>query len=85
MKFKLRTDLHQEIQNGSGEAQFGNVTAVTNAVCSPGSVSDCSEKGGGGKGVSPPELTAAFWSLHELNQQPEHTTFGHSLTEQEKN
>lgn len=50
MKFKLRPGLHQGIQNGSGEAQFDNVTAVTNAVCTPSSVSDCSEKGGGGRG-----------------------------------
>lgn len=61
------------------------MTAVTNAVCTPSSVSDCSEKGGGGRGWAPPQLTAAFWSLHELNQQLEHTAFGHSPAEREKN
>lgn len=50
MKFKLGTELRQGIQNGSGKAQFDNVTAVPHAICSPSSPSDGSEKGVEGRG-----------------------------------
>lgn len=43
------------------------------------------KRGAGGRGWAPPQLTAAFWSLHELNQQLKHAAFGHSLAEREKN